>query len=115
LKLEFERGMGKIPIRPVKRQYEQLKHSKMAKSPEEIAAYCFRCQGKKLMEHIGHVILKNGRAAARGVCSSCGTKMSIIEKTKLICNQTALTAEPPDKLTIMDVRETFERGKINRS
>ena len=65
-----------------KRQYKQLKLSKMAKAPEEITAYCFRCQSKKLMKHIGHVILKNGRAAARGECSSCGTNMYIIEKTK---------------------------------
>jgi len=79
LKLDMILHGSQVPA--AKRQYKQSKHSRMAKAPEEIKAYCFRCQSMKLMKHIGHVILKNGRAAARGECSSCGTKMSIIEKT----------------------------------
>ena len=68
------------PVPETKRQYENLKHSKMAKAPEEIAAYCFRCQSNKLMEQVGHVKLKNGKNAVRGICSSCGTRMYKIER-----------------------------------
>ncbi len=81
LKLDFEKGMHKTPSPTEKRRYEKRKGYKMTTPPKEIITYCFRCRSKKLMKNVGHVVLKNGRRAIRGVCSSCGTKMYKIKKS----------------------------------
>ncbi len=41
-------------------------------------AYCFKCRAKKEIRNPKKVTLKNGLAATKGVCPSCGTKVSRI-------------------------------------
>ncbi len=38
-------------------------------------AYCFKCRAKKEIKNEEKVVLKNGRAATRGTCLVCGTKV----------------------------------------
>lgn len=40
----------------------------------KIEGYCLRCKGKSEMHNVKQVVMKNGRAAAKGTCS-CGTNM----------------------------------------
>jgi hypothetical protein len=42
---------------------------------EVIMAYCVKEKAQKAMKDANEVILKNGKHALQGVCSSCGTKM----------------------------------------
>jgi hypothetical protein len=42
---------------------------------EVIMAYCVKEKSQKPMNDPKEVILKNGKHAMQGVCSSCGTKM----------------------------------------
>ncbi len=37
--------------------------------------YCVKCKAKREMKDVKHVTMKNGKKAATGVCSHCGTKM----------------------------------------
>ena len=37
--------------------------------------YCARCRAKREMKEPKAVTMKNGRAATRGVCPVCGSKM----------------------------------------
>ena len=37
--------------------------------------YCVKCKAKRAMSEEAVVTMKNGRAAARGKCPSCGTGM----------------------------------------
>lgn len=37
--------------------------------------YCVKCKSKKDMKDEQKVTMKNGRAAMKGKCSSCGTGM----------------------------------------
>jgi len=37
--------------------------------------YCVKCKAKKDMKDQTQVTLKNGRLAAKGKCSDCGTSM----------------------------------------
>ena len=37
--------------------------------------YCMKCKKKREMDHVTQVRMKNGRKAAKGVCSVCHTKM----------------------------------------
>ena len=37
--------------------------------------YCVKCKSKKEMKDEQKVTLKNGRQAAKGKCSDCGTSM----------------------------------------
>ncbi len=43
--------------------------------PEQILAYCVKEKTQKPMKDAKEVVLKNGKHAMQGVCSSCGTKM----------------------------------------
>jgi RNase P subunit RPR2 len=38
-------------------------------------AYCMKCRTKREMNGEKKVKMKNGRAAVKGTCSKCGTKM----------------------------------------
>lgn len=38
-------------------------------------AYCVKCKAKKEMKDEKQVVMKNGRKALKGKCSSCGTGM----------------------------------------
>ncbi len=38
-------------------------------------AYCMKCRAKKEMKGPKAIKMKNGRAATKGVCSKCGTKV----------------------------------------
>ena len=43
-------------------------------------AHCFKCREKREIKDPQQVTLKNGRPAARGACSQCGTKVFRIGK-----------------------------------
>ncbi len=43
---------------------------------EEVIAYCVKEKAKKPMKDVEEVTLSNGKHALRGVCASCGTKMT---------------------------------------
>ena len=43
--------------------------------PAEIEAYCVKCRANRRMIAAQLVISKNGRPAAKGKCSVCGTTM----------------------------------------
>ncbi|MHB8084706.1 MAG: DUF5679 domain-containing protein [Dehalococcoidia bacterium] len=43
--------------------------------------YCLKCQKKREMDNAKAVKMKNGRAATKGVCHTCGTKMYKIGKS----------------------------------
>lgn len=55
---------------------------------EEILAYCVKEKTKKPMIEAQEVTLSNGKHALKGVCASCGTKM-----TKFISAKKAPTRE----------------------
>ncbi len=38
-------------------------------------AYCVKCKAKREMKNPKEVTMKNGKKAATGVCTVCGTKM----------------------------------------
>ncbi len=38
-------------------------------------AYCVKCKAKREMKDPKQVTMKNGKNAATGLCSVCGTKM----------------------------------------
>lgn len=38
-------------------------------------AYCVKCKAKRVMKDTKAIKMKNGRAATRGICPKCGTKM----------------------------------------
>ncbi len=38
-------------------------------------AYCVKCKAKRDMKNPRNVTMKNGKSAAEGVCSVCGTKL----------------------------------------
>lgn len=44
---------------------------------QEYIAYCMKEKEKKLMKDVEIVVSANGRRAAKGVCTSCGTKMHL--------------------------------------
>lgn len=45
--------------------------------------YCVKCKAKNEMKDEQNVTLKNGRAAVKGKCTSCGTSMfKILGKKK---------------------------------
>lgn len=43
-------------------------------------AYCVKCKAKREMKAPQQVVLKNGRPATSGTCSTCGTKVFKIGK-----------------------------------
>ena len=45
-------------------------------------AYCVKCKAKRTMANVEIVKMKNGRPAAKGACSTCGTGMYKILSAK---------------------------------
>ncbi len=43
------------------------------KMSEPIVAYCVNCRAKHEMTNVEFVKMKNGRDAAKGICSKCDT------------------------------------------
>ena len=43
-------------------------------------AYCMKCRKKVEIKSPKQIIMKNGRPATQGVCSTCGTKVFRIGK-----------------------------------
>ncbi len=37
--------------------------------------FCMKCRQSRTMKDTEEITMKNGRAATRGVCTVCGTKM----------------------------------------
>ncbi len=63
----------------------------------EVMAYCVKEKAQKPMKDAQEVVLKNGKHALKGVCASCGTKMTKFISVKKD-GQTApapTTPEPP--------------------
>ncbi len=44
--------------------------------------YCLKCRTKREMRNSQQVTLKNGRPATQGTCPVCGTKITVIGKSK---------------------------------
>ena len=44
--------------------------------------YCLKCRTKREMKNAQSVTLKNGRPATQGACPVCGTKITVIGKSK---------------------------------
>ncbi len=42
---------------------------------EQHEAFCVKCKLKVQMASHDHVTMKNGKAAVRGICPTCGTKV----------------------------------------
>lgn len=40
-----------------------------------VDAYCVKCKAKRMMQTPRSIIMKNGRAAMKGLCPKCGTGM----------------------------------------
>jgi len=45
-----------------------------------MTGYCMKCRASREMKDTQAVTLKNGRAATKGVCPTCGTNMFRIGK-----------------------------------
>ena len=45
-----------------------------------VQGYCVRCKSKQEMVSATRTLMKNGRRAMIGLCSVCGTKMSVAGK-----------------------------------
>jgi pimeloyl-ACP methyl ester carboxylesterase len=55
--------------------------SEQAKEQEtepSITAYCVKCKQQRPMLNARQIVMKNGRAAMRGICGTCGTRMNRI-------------------------------------
>jgi uncharacterized protein (DUF983 family) len=52
-------------------------------------AYCVKCRVKREMTGVENTVMKNGKAAVKGACSECGTKMFVIAKTVRDCEKCA--------------------------
>jgi hypothetical protein len=59
---------------------------------EVIMGYCVKEKASKPMKDAEEIVLKNGKHALKGVCSSCGTKMMKFVSSK---KPTATTAPAP--------------------
>ena len=40
-----------------------------------VEGYCMKCKEKREMKDVEEVVMKNGMKAAKGICTTCGTKM----------------------------------------
>jgi hypothetical protein len=63
---------------------------------EVLMAYCVKERAQKPMKDSKEVILKNGKHAIQGVCTSCGTKMMKFVSSKKT-DSAATPATPPTK------------------
>ncbi len=65
----------------------------------EVMAYCVKEKAQKPMKDAQEVVLKNGKHALKGVCASCGTKMTKFISTKKPETPSAAptTSEPPSQ------------------
>jgi len=65
--------------KPSKKHSKELddKHQKISSETlsYKIQAYCVKCKTKRDIDNPTQSVLKNGRSAIRGTCSSCGTKV----------------------------------------
>jgi predicted nucleic acid-binding Zn-ribbon protein len=59
-------------------------------------AYCVKEKAQKPMKDAHEVILKNGKHAMQGVCSSCGTKMMKFISSKKPAAESASGTAAPD-------------------
>lgn len=51
---------------------------------EEVIAYCVKEKAMKPMKDAQEVTLSNGKHALKGVCASCGTKMTKFVSVKKV-------------------------------
>lgn len=42
---------------------------------EQNIGYCMKCKQKREISNSQEIVMKNGRAAVKGICSVCGTGM----------------------------------------
>jgi RNase P subunit RPR2 len=42
----------------------------------DVDAYCMKCKTSRKMKDAEEVTMDNGRRAAKGTCTECGTKMT---------------------------------------
>ncbi len=49
---------------------------------ENYEGYCVKCKAKRAMNNVQETKMKNGRPAAKGECSTCGTSIFKILSTK---------------------------------
>ena len=90
--LKIDKILHGTPTPTAKRKCEKLEMHKMTTTPT-IQSYCLACRGKRLMQHVGYVTLKNGKKAVKGECSSCGKKMYTIMKTSKSATEKTMTPE----------------------
>ncbi len=53
-----------------------------ARKGKYMEGYCLKCRTKREMKNATSVTLKNGRPATQGACPVCGTKITVIGKSK---------------------------------
>ncbi len=56
--------------------------------------YCVRCKSKQEMLSATRTLMKNGRRAMIGICTVCGTKMSVAGKWDSDTLHTSPVSEP---------------------
>ena len=50
---------------------------------DKIIGYCMKCKEKREMKDVEKTKMKNGRPAAKGICTVCDTKMyKILSKSE---------------------------------
>jgi len=47
-----------------------------------VEAYCIKCRARREIKYPRPVTMKSGDSATRGICSTCGTKMFKVEKSR---------------------------------
>ena len=61
---------------------------------DEVRAYCMKEKKEQVMKDVVITTTANGRRAAQGVCSSCGTKMyKFLPKAKVAAEPDAVKTE----------------------
>ncbi len=66
--------------------------------------YCVRCKAKQEMLSATRTLMKNGRRAMIGLCTCCGTKMSVVGVWD------ADTASPPAEMPSVGLKQTAPSG-----
>ena len=64
---------------------------------EVVMGYCVKEKAQKPMKDSKEVILKNGKHAIQGVCTSCGTKMMKFVSAKKPDSAASTSATPRTK------------------